>query len=54
MLLTLLGAIAALLLWVVLAFVRPVGYPAVHLLYAVGVTLLVRWIALRDTAAPER
>jgi hypothetical protein len=46
---TLVLALVSLVLWVVLAFVVPVGAGAVHLLLAAGTTLLVRWIALRDT-----
>jgi hypothetical protein len=44
---TLSVALLALVLWVVFAFVVPVGVGAVHLLLAVGTTLLVRWWALR-------
>lgn len=42
-------ALAALLLWVVLVFIRPVPFGAVHLLLGLGTTLLVRWWALRDS-----
>jgi hypothetical protein len=45
--LTLLAAIVALIAWVVLAFFTPMTAGAVHLLLAVGATLLVRWWALR-------
>ena len=45
-------AIVCLAAWVVLAFAVPVKAPAVHLLLAVGVTLLVRWWALRDAGQP--
>ncbi|HZE75829.1 MAG TPA: hypothetical protein VE091_11005 [Gemmatimonadales bacterium] len=46
---TLLVAIAALVLWVVLLLeLPPSGW--IHVPLAVGVTLLVRWIALRETA----
>jgi hypothetical protein len=40
-------ALLALLLWVIFGFLVPVGVGAVHLLLAVGTTLLVRWWALR-------
>lgn len=36
-------AVALLLAWVVFGFLVPVGVGAVHLLYAAGATLLVRW-----------
>jgi hypothetical protein len=46
---TLLVAIAALVLWVVLLLeLPPSGW--IHVPLAVGVTLLVRWIALREAA----
>jgi len=47
--LTLLGAIASLLLWVVFVFIIPVGPTgtAVHLLLGVAGALFVRWWALR-------
>jgi hypothetical protein len=45
--LALLLAVAALALWVVLAFVVRVHAGAVHLLLAAGATLAVRWWALR-------
>jgi hypothetical protein len=46
---TLLVAIAALVLWVVLLLkVPPSGW--IHVPLAVGVILLVRWIALSKTA----
>ncbi|HYF38142.1 MAG TPA: hypothetical protein VD930_00545 [Gemmatimonadales bacterium] len=44
---TLLLALASLVLWVVLAFVMGVKPGVVHLLLALGSTLLVRWWALR-------
>lgn len=50
--LTLAAAVVALVLWVIFAFILKVGPGAVHLLLALGVTLLVRWIALRPS--PER
>ncbi len=54
--LTLLGAIVALMLWIYFGFLhpidagtaRPLGGGAAHLLYALAVILLVRWIAVRD------
>jgi hypothetical protein len=46
--LTLSLAIVALVGWIILAFVVQVPSGLVHLLLAAGVTLLVRWIALRD------
>jgi hypothetical protein len=49
--LTLVIALASLVAWAVLVFVVPVTAGAVHLLLALGVTLLVRWWALRDSAA---
>jgi hypothetical protein len=50
--LTLALAVVALTAWVVFAFILKVGSGAIHLLLALGVTLLVRWIALRP--APDR
>lgn len=44
---TLLVALASLILWVVLAFVMGPRPGVVHLLLALGTTLLVRWWALR-------
>jgi hypothetical protein len=57
--LTLLGAVVALGLWIYYGFVhpidtataRPLGGGAAHLLYALAVILLVRWIAVRDRGA---
>lgn len=47
--LTLLAAIGALILWLVLLIeLPPSGW--LHVPLAVGVTLLVRWIALHETA----
>lgn len=46
--LTLVTAIVALLLWVILTFILKTGSGAIHLLLALGATLLVRWIALRN------
>lgn len=45
--LTLLAAIVSLVAWVMLLFLTPVTAGAVHLLLALGATLLVRWWALR-------
>lgn len=36
-------AVASLIAWVVLVFVTPVQSGLVHLLLAVGTTMLVRW-----------
>ena len=51
--LTLVIALASLVAWAVLVFVVTptalVGSGAVHLLLAIGTTLLVRWWALRDS-----
>ena len=48
---TLLAAVAALVAWVVFAFILKVGAGAINLLLAVGGVLLVRWWALRGPAA---
>jgi hypothetical protein len=45
--LTLLAAIVSLLAWIVLVFFTSVHAGAIHLLLALGATLLVRWWALR-------
>jgi hypothetical protein len=45
--LTLALAVLSLVLWIVLAFISPVGFGAVHLLLAVSTTLFVRWYALK-------
>ena len=45
--LTLLAAIASLIGWVVLVFFSRLNAGAIHLLLALGSTLLVRWWALR-------
>jgi hypothetical protein len=45
--LTLLAAIVALVVWAVLVFFTAMTAGAVHLLLALGATLLVRWWALR-------
>ncbi|MEO8089899.1 MAG: hypothetical protein ABI703_06360 [Gemmatimonadales bacterium] len=44
---TLLVALVSLVVWAILTFVAPVSTGAIHLLLAVGATLLVRWWALR-------
>jgi len=45
--LTLALAVLSLVLWIVFAFVLPVGIGAIHVLFALGATLLVRWYALK-------
>ena len=45
--LTLLAAVASLIAWVVLVYFTAVSAGAIHLLLAIGSTLLVRWWALR-------
>jgi hypothetical protein len=40
---TLVLAVLCLLGWIVFGFLVPLGIGAVHLLYAAGATLLVRW-----------
>ncbi|HET7040662.1 MAG TPA: hypothetical protein VFI13_01525 [Gemmatimonadales bacterium] len=47
---TLLVAVLSLVAWVVFAFILKVGPGAIHLLLALGGTLLVRWWALRTPA----
>jgi hypothetical protein len=44
---TLIVAVLALLAWAVLVFASPIHAGAMHLLLALGTTLLVRWWALR-------
>ena len=44
---TLLLAVGSLVLWAVLLFGTSITYGSIHLLLAVGATLLVRWWALR-------
>ncbi len=49
------GIVASLLLWIVLALVLALPYPAVNLLLAVSASLFVRWWALtRDGAVEEQ
>jgi len=45
--LTLILALLSLILWILLAFVFPLGIGAIHVLLAAGATLLVRWYALK-------
>lgn len=53
--LTLLGAVAALVLWIVFTFVLPLGPggAVAHLLLGVAGALFVRWWALRDGTVPR-
>jgi hypothetical protein len=44
---TLLLALGSLMVWAVLVFGTGISYGSIHLLLAVGATLLVRWWALR-------
>lgn len=44
----LLLAVASLVLWVLLAYIRPVGLGIVHLLLVAGAVFLIRWWAKRD------
>jgi hypothetical protein len=46
--LTLLLALGSLILWAVLLFGTSISYGSIHLLLAVGATLVVRWWALRS------
>ncbi len=50
---TLVASIVCLLLWVLLAFVRPVGLGVVHLLLAAGAVLWIRWWAMRPYRSEE-
>ena len=45
--LTLALAVLSLVVWVVFGFLLPVGIGAIHVLFALGATLLVRWYALK-------
>ena len=45
--LTLLAAVVSLVAWIVLLYFTPITAGAIHLLLALGTTLLVRWWALR-------
>jgi Flp pilus assembly protein TadB len=44
----LLIALASLVLWVVLAFIRPVGLGIVHLQLVAGAVFVIRWWAKRE------
>ena len=44
---SLVAAVAALIAWIFLVFVRQVPSGLPHGLYAVGILLLVRWVVLR-------
>ncbi|HEV8176707.1 MAG TPA: hypothetical protein VGP44_03355 [Gemmatimonadales bacterium] len=44
---SLLVAVASLVVWAWLTFLTPASTGAIHLLLALGTTLLVRWWALR-------
>ena len=44
----LLIALASLIIWVVLAFIRPVGLGIVHLLLVAGAVFFIRWWAKTD------
>ncbi len=44
---TLLAAVVSVLAWIALVFFTSVNAGAIHLLLALGATLLVRWWALR-------
>lgn len=46
--LSLIIALISLIIWVMLTFVTPLGVGLVHVLLGLGVTLLVRWWALRS------
>jgi len=45
--LSLIVALLSLVLWIVFAFVLPVGIGVIHVLFGIGATLLVRWYALK-------
>jgi len=45
--LTLVAALVTLLVWITLVFFTSVNAGAIHLLLALGATLVVRWWALR-------
>lgn len=44
----LLIALASLVLWAVLAYIRPVGLGIVHLLLVAGAVFFIRWWAKKD------
>lgn len=50
---TLIVALLALTTWIVFAFVVPVAFGAIHLLLGLGVTLLIRWWALRPAGGKQ-
>ncbi|MEO8450204.1 MAG: hypothetical protein ABI647_10465 [Gemmatimonadota bacterium] len=45
----LIGAILSLAIWLTATFIVPVGLGIVHVLLGLGVVLLIRWWALRDS-----
>ena len=45
---TLTASVVCLATWVLLTFVAPVGIDKLHLLLGAGVTLFVRWYALKQ------
>ena len=49
----LLIALASLVLWVVLAYLRPVGLGVVHLLLVAGAVFLIRWWAKRPVSGEQ-
>lgn len=49
--LTLLAAVACLVIWFVFTFVVPAGLGVVHVLLALGFVLLIRWWVVRDQPA---
>jgi hypothetical protein len=53
MLLTLLGSLVCLALWVTLTFVRPVGLGIVHLLWGASAVLWIRWWALKPVTGNQ-
>lgn len=44
---TLLASLLCLALWIVSAFVRPIGLGVVHVLWAAACVLWIRWYALK-------
>ncbi len=48
----LVGAMVALVLWLVGTFLMPIGLGLIHVLLAVGLVLLIRWWALRYPGTP--
>jgi hypothetical protein len=47
----LLGSVVSFLLWVLLVFVRPIGLGIAHILLGLSAVLIIRWWALRHSAA---